>query len=273
MMAFHSYRTGIQEISLALSRVERASHNLKPPDCGIFDMLGVHKAFAADRKKLRPLKNAVLARKKLMSYTKQDWKRRIAERGDMCTGLVHLTRETDHLNVGQVLIKILIEKKLTGSTTDKGFICGSRRAVCFQDAPLYSISQNVFFEQKKWEQDKTYKLRYRAFGIAFSKDYLFNKGARPVIYDKTDAAKSFLPKEEWWRIVRLDLSKEDAFIDWTHEREWRLPGDLDFDLTEATIVCINNKGLKVLAAQFNKQTGKELRDEVNGIVTLSDVLY
>jgi hypothetical protein len=208
-----------------------------------------------------------------MSYTKKDWSRRIAERSDMCTGLVHLTRETESMNVVQVLLKILIDKKLIGSTTDRGFICGSTRAVCFQDAPLYSISQNVFFEQKMKEQDDSYKLRYKAFGVAFSKDYLFNKGARPVIYEKTDVAKSFLPEKDWWRIVRLDLSNEEAFVDWTHEREWRLPGDLEFDLSETTIVCINNNTLKSISAAFLSKTGKELRDEVKGIVTLHDVLY
>jgi len=209
-----------------------------------------------------------------MPYTKKDWKRRIAERNDMCTGLVHLTRESDaKTDAIHVLLKVLLDRKLVGSSTDKGFICGPTRAVCFQDAPLYSVSQNVFYEQKRREEDKYYKLRYRAVGVAFSKDYLFRKGARPVIYEKTDVAKSFLPEVEWWRIVRLDLSDDNAFVDWTHEREWRMPSDLEFELNEVSIVCINNSMLKKLAFEFQEKTGKELRDEVKGIVTLSDVLY
>lgn len=181
-----------------------------------------------------------------MPYTKNDWIRRISERSDMCSGLVHLTRESLEIpTVLNVLLKILIDGRINGSSTDSGFICGPRRAVCFQDAPLYSISQNVFFEQKKLEQDSSQKLRYRAFGLAFSKDYLFKKGARPVIYEKTDVAKAFLPQSEWWRIVRLDLSDESAFIDWTHEREWRLPDDLNFELKEVTLVTITNGSIKV----------------------------
>jgi len=186
-----------------------------------------------------------------MSYTKKDWKNRIAERSDMCTGVVHLTRETESMSVGQVLLKILLDKKLIGSSPNKSFICGSVKAVCFQDTPLYSLGQNVFFEQKMRRQDKLYKLRYQAFGVAFPKDYLFNKGARPVIYEKTDFAKDFLPKNQWWRIVRLDLSNNNAFVDWTHEREWRLPGDLEFDLSEATIVCTANNKLKEIAAKYD----------------------
>lgn len=208
-----------------------------------------------------------------MSYTKRDWIRRISERSDMCSSLVHLTRESQEIpNVLDVLVKILVERRLIGSSTGGGFICGPRRAVCFQDAPLHSICQNVFFEQKKIEQDSSQKLRYRAIGLAFSKEYLFKKGARPVIYEKTDVAKAFLKDTEWWRIVRLDLSDENAFIDWTHEREWRIPDDLNFELNEITLVAIKNNTIKDIAKKFMEETGKELRDEVRGLVTLHDIL-
>jgi hypothetical protein len=208
-----------------------------------------------------------------MAYTRKDWERRIADRTDMCAGLVHLTRETSQSNVFEVLLKILIDQKLIGSTTEMGFICGDRKAVCFQDAPLYSISQNVFFEQKQIEHNSDYKLRYRAIGLAFSKDYLFMKGARPVVHEQTDTAKEILPPDEWWRIVRLDLSDPNSFVDWTHEREWRLPGDLEFELSEATLLMITNSNVKDLAKRYMENTGKDLRDELRGIVTLRDVLF
>ncbi len=208
-----------------------------------------------------------------MAYTKKDWTRRIADRSDICTGLVHLTRNADDQNVASVLLKIIMDKKLIGSSTESGFICGDTRAVCFQDAPLYSISQNVFYEQLKREQDSNYKLRYLAFGLAFPKDYLYRKGARPVIYEKKDIAKNMLSRSEWWRIVSLDLSDDSQFIDWTHEREWRLPGDLEFELDQATLVCINNDHVKKLADEYKKKTGDELRDLLRGVVTLRDVLY
>jgi hypothetical protein len=208
-----------------------------------------------------------------MPYTKKEWTRRIADRSDICTGLVHLTRSTDTLKVRDVLLKILKDKKLIGSSTDSGFICGNKRAVCFQDAPLYSISQNVYYEQLRRENDKNYKIRYLAFGLAFPKEYLYRKGARPVIYEKTEIAKKMLPPEEWWRIVRLDLSDDSNFVDWTHEREWRLPGDLSFKLNQVTLVCIENNHVKELANLYKKETGYELRDLLRGVVTLKDILY
>lgn len=191
----------------------------------------------------------------------------------MCVGLVHLTRECESGDVFDVMLKILIDQKLLGSTTDKGFICGNRKAVCFQDIPLYSVCQNVFYEQKQREADEKYKLRYRGVGLVFLKDYLFVKGARPVVYEQTDVAKQFLPPDEWWRIVRLDLSDPECFVDWTHEREWRLPGDLEFELAEATLVTIDNAHVKQMSTAYREKTGKDLRDELRGIVTLRDVLF
>ncbi|WP_230370748.1 hypothetical protein [Paludibacterium denitrificans] len=152
-----------------------------------------------------------------MSYTKKAWKRRLAERSDLSSQVVHLTRNTKDKTVVEVLYKIVSDAKLIGSSTQSGFICGPMPAVCFQDAPLTAICQNVFFEQKYNEGKQDPKRRYLAVGLAFPKDYAYAKGARPVIYDKTSEAKRFLPADQQWRIVNFDLSNEDSFIDWTHE--------------------------------------------------------
>lgn len=108
-----------------------------------------------------------------MAYDIKEWKRRIAERTDMPSSLVHLTREANGKSVEDVLYEILSSGEIVGSTTNSGFICGSNTAVCFQDIPLSSLCQNVFFEQKKIEDNKQHKLRYRAFGIMFDKNFAF----------------------------------------------------------------------------------------------------
>jgi hypothetical protein len=46
-----------------------------------------------------------------------------------------------------VLIQILKSKKINGSTTKPGFIIGSDKAVCFQDAPINELAQNLLHEQ------------------------------------------------------------------------------------------------------------------------------
>ncbi len=209
-----------------------------------------------------------------MGYTKKDWVARIRERTDMSTLLTHLTKEGPDGKISrEVLLKILLEQRLIGSTSTQGFICGDTPAVCFQDAPLYSIAQNTLFEQKMRQDRKSSVVRYRPLGLAFPKPYLYMKGARPVVYDDTENAKRFLPRNEWWRIVRLDLSNENAFVDWTHEREWRLPGNLEFNLSEVTLLAVDNEAVSNIAALYMKETGREIRDEIGGIVTMRDVLY
>lgn len=54
---------------------------------------------------------------------------------------------------------------------------------------------------------------------------MYKKGGRPVIYDQTIEAKKYLPESQHWRIVNFDLSNDDRLVDWTHEREWRVPDE------------------------------------------------
>jgi hypothetical protein len=207
-----------------------------------------------------------------MPYTKTAWKRRLAERSDLSSQIVHLTRETKETTVADVLYNIVSAGKLIGSSTKSGFICGPTPAVCFQDAPLTAICQNVFFEQKHNEGKKDAKTRYRAVGLAFPKDYAYAKGARPVIYDKTSEAKKFLPADQQWRIVNFDLNNQESFVDWTHEREWRIPGDFEFDLNEATLLFVNEVAYKAFLKKC-KTEGKNFAEQVRGVVVMDNLLY
>ena len=207
-----------------------------------------------------------------MPYTREQWRRRIAERSDLTTGVVHLTRETEKHNVMDVLLTILREKRIKASDTASGFIVGATPAVCFQDAPPHGLSQNVRFEQKKRESDPKAKLRYRAVGLWFPKPYVYRKGGRPVIYDKTEQAKKYLPKEHWWRIVNFDLTSDDNFIDWSHEREWRVPGDFTFELKEVTVLLTTEKGYHSFL-KYGREGGINLPEEVGGVITLTPVLF
>lgn len=190
---------------------------------------------------------------------------------DVTARLTHLTRRVDdnpdpHAAVN-VLMKILSERRLVGSSTKQGFIVGRRRAVCFQEAPLYSIGQNM-----RHEASLGSKLRYDPYGLTFAKDYIFRKGGRPVIYERTSDAKRYLPEEQWWRIVRFDLSDQRNFIDWTHEREWRVPDDLEFELTEAFVLVPNKDGYRAFLDHPAQRANDFLR-QVAGIVTLSPLFY
>src|SRR5688572_4489196 len=139
-----------------------------------------------------------------MGYDLSQWADRIAHRSDFTTGLIHLTRKAGDLSTLDVLFKILDEKTLVGSTTSSGFIVGQRAAVCLQEAPLYSLAQNLYTEQAYRKENPAARVRYTGVGLQFGKDAIFRMGGRPVVYDITADAKKYLPPDHWWRIVCFD---------------------------------------------------------------------
>ncbi len=207
-----------------------------------------------------------------MGYTLETWLDRIAQRTDMSSQVVHLTRDRDDAKLARVMYEIVASKTLKGSSTKSGFICGKTPAVCFQDAPLVSVCQNVYYEQRYKKQNPEAKTRYRACGVAFAKPYAFKKGARPVIYEKTADAKGYLPQDQWWRIVNFDLGNDKALVDWTHEREWRSPGDFSFDLSEATLLFVNEPTLKSFL-KLCDEYDLDIMRKAKGIVTMRDLLF
>ena len=211
-----------------------------------------------------------------MGYDKDTWRARYAERSDLTTRLIHLTRPTEingkKKHVHRVLFEILDSCTLKGSSTASGFIVGNTPAVCLQDAPLHAVGQNCWFEQKWRKENSRAKMRYTPTGIMLPKRYVYSQGGRPVIYESTSDAKKYLPANEWWRIVNFDLSDEKNIIDWSHEREWRVPGDLKFKLSDVTILLTNQGSLDTFIKLCDK-TGKEFYKEVGGIVTMENIVF
>jgi hypothetical protein len=207
-----------------------------------------------------------------MGYTEHEWRRRLAERSDLSSHVVHLTRDAGTHNGLRVLLKILNDGVLEGSDTASGFICGSRKAVCFQDAPLTGVCQNVFYEQKYREANKGCKIRYVAVGLAFPKTYVYAKGGRPVVYDKTTDAKRYLPKDQYWRIVNFDLDDLSNIIDWTHEREWRVPDEFKFEVEQATVLLTHESAYRRFL-ELDTASGAPVVPKLNGLVVMSRLLF
>ena len=208
-----------------------------------------------------------------------EWGKRISHRTDISMGLVHLTKGNGELGPLAVLMNILEEKTLIGSTNKtvnghpRGFICGNSPVVCFQDVPLYSLSENILLEQQLHTQSPESPIRYSAFGLRFDKRYIFRNGGRPVIYENTSTAKTFLPEEEYWRIVKLDLENDNNIIDWTHEREWRIKGDFHFELSEVEILLSDQSSLKKFYKYCKEKNMENLLNEVKGIVVLKSLIF
>jgi len=211
-----------------------------------------------------------------MKYDKDKWLDRLAARSDISGSLTHLTRQgyIDGKKVSsiQILIKILKEGKIDGSTTSSGFICGDTPAVCFQDAPIYSICQNIYTEQEFRKISST-RTRYVGVGLLLPKPYVYSRGGRPVVYDDTDVAKKYLERDHWWRIVRFDLSNTDSYIDWTHEREWRVPNEINFRLKAATVIVPTERAYKEFISKCEEIDRLDIVKEIKGIITLNKVFF
>lgn len=199
-----------------------------------------------------------------------EWRKRIVRRTDFSCDLTHLTKSNDENSSLDILVKILKDKKLVGGL---GYVCGNAPVVCFQDIPLNSLSENILYEQilRKKNQDQPH--RYDAFGLRFCKTFIYKKGGRPVIYEDTEEAKKFLPKDEHWRIVKLDLSNDDNIIDWTHEREWRIKGNLDFEWSDVEIILSQEHSLQKFIQKCKDNGIEDVLNEIKGIITLKSLIF
>ena len=169
-----------------------------------------------------------------------------------------------------MLCEILNKKRLLASASN-GYIRQNKKVICFQDVPLYSLAENIKFENEHINNgffNEKDNFRYEAFGLRFNKGHMFQKGARPVIYSSKDELDR-LPDDEQWRCVQLDLSCSDNIIDWTHEREWRIQGDFSFEYEEVEVIL----GCKEYYKKFiDYYSGRKLLDKINGIIVLNSLL-
>ncbi|MGG2057374.1 DUF2971 domain-containing protein [Lysinibacillus pakistanensis] len=199
------------------------------------------------------------------NYDGIKWLNRHKNRNDISAYLTHLTKPQNNLDAVEVLIKILKERRLLGSGRN-GFIKGTERAVCFQDAPVNGIAQNILHEENMREEFGG-KVRYQGVGLMLPKPYVFKQGGRPVIYEDKDIA-SKLFSDVNWRVVTMNFNDRNNIIDWSHEREWRIKGDFEFDLSKVYVVLSGGTAYR----KFMENVSEEILQEILGVVTLDVII-
>ena len=111
-------------------------------------------------------------------------------------------------------------------------------AVCFTECPWSSLLDHA----------KTYS----SFGVGFEKPKIFAAGGGPVYYVRAD----HYTKQQWdpdlrtfvtpfWPIYRSAKLKyktplKERIVDYSHEREWRVPCDFKFELAQVKFVILPN---------------------------------
>jgi hypothetical protein len=168
-------------------------------------------------------------------------------RPDFSDYVVHFTRDEnpktpESLSAKDRLYSILNQRRLTASPMP----WTNKNAVCFTECTWSSLLDHAN--------------RYSRYGIGFAKAFLFQHGGAPAIYlppglmehQKTHVGTEKLPfdpvlftfvtpfcppyateqyKEKFWK------GKKD--VDYSHEREWRVPHNLDYALSDVAFVIVD----------------------------------
>ena len=160
-----------------------------------------------------------------MGIFRDEWQELTESRNVGSIYLTHLIRGRSDNDSYNTLLKILESGFLRASFSKRSghnTVKGDKEVVCFQDTSFDEMNEVITGE--KWIEHEQI---YREFGIQISKELLFRDGARPVIYDKANEIMNLIDENIYWRVVNLDLEDKGLmYTDWTHEHEWRIPGDV-----------------------------------------------
>ncbi|MHB8382935.1 MAG: hypothetical protein ACYDC3_11445 [Candidatus Binataceae bacterium] len=166
--------------------------------------------------------------------------------------LTHFTRASKTTTAIDNLIAILEDKTIRGG---RRMVRGGASAVCLFDAALSDLRTILVRRNRR---------RYQPYGIAIDRGYAFARGARPVIYLPWREAKEIVAPREHWRVVSIELERKPV-VDWTHEREWRVPGDLPLDSSTTAALVENWRDVDTIYDHFGG------RPPCAGVIPLSEL--
>lgn len=139
------------------------------------------------------------------------------------------------MNAKGRLISILRSKKITATEMP----WTHANAVCFTECP--------------WSSLIAHTRQYSQYGIGFSKPTIFSKHGGPVYYMRPDHFKKQMSKNKFdkhvWPFItpfspayRPKHMKGQYFstVDYSHEREWRVPHDFPFEYDDIEFVVLSN---------------------------------
>lgn len=168
-------------------------------------------------------------------------------RVDIAQHLVHFTRGDSFEEAFQRLRKILADRVLLGGT---GRIKGKYACVCFSEAPINCLSDGLVNE--------SLYSKYSPFGIVVSKEWLFSRGGRPVIYQPADEWDQ-LQESHRWRHVLYEIRPDRSHSDFTWEREWRILREvLEIEPSSARVVVPDRDWRSRLIEESEQESAYEV---------------
>ena len=135
-------------------------------------------------------------------------------RSDFLSELLILSDAADRSPLA-TLVRILEMRTLRASSE---CISGGRPVVCFSSQSLGRLSELRRYRRHRRRWD------FEPYGLAIERSFLERLGARPVRYVSPSEHRSAVDSPDAWLLQPAASRGSD--LQWTLEREWRLPGDL-----------------------------------------------
>jgi hypothetical protein len=103
----------------------------------------------------------------------------------------------------------------------------SQPMVCFSESPMEHLRH--LLGERHW----------CPWGLVFSRAFVYGRDGGPVWYARPQQfARADVDQRPW--MVRFGTDT-NGFLDWTHEREWRVPGEtLGFDADDVVAVLVGD---------------------------------
>jgi hypothetical protein len=136
-------------------------------------------------------------------------------RTDLTQWLVHFTKPGLSGPAFDVLKEILKSGRVLPSKAEHITRNDPAGAACFYEVPPQNWKELIATNPN---------LR-QPYGMIVGKKSFWWLGGRPAIYTEDSGSQDW-PKQHRYRLITTNLSSQPQPIDWMHEREWRIRGEL-----------------------------------------------
>jgi hypothetical protein len=175
----------------------------------------------------------------------------LGRRSDLSSYLVHLTKECDGKSARKNLRSILRDECIEARNSYCLFMSETKKlpspsaelfqVVCFTEVPLNELNYIV-----QTMEGRTTELS--SYGLVFKKDVVTTHGGNPVFYIDTRSQEGKERCDYLWECFREAkkngfedngassffpfVNKVNERVDFSWEREWRIVGDFQFELSD-----------------------------------------
>lgn len=170
-------------------------------------------------------------------------------RPDFSEYLSHFTKDGDFCN-GEQTLELLDFR--TMSAFEKLYSILEMKTLKTSSMP-WTKTQGICFTECPWSSLLVHTKQYSSYGIGFTKEFIYREGGSPVFYMRFNLLQAIIrniqdnkTKENLLKLLTpyspdfdTDYAKrKHKRVDYTHEREWRMCKNLQFEYEDIAFLII-----------------------------------